>query len=796
MDQKTLHAFENKCTQEEAPACQTMCPLHLEARTFTTQMAEGKLREARRTLDRAMPLSGLSAYLCDGPCVNFCRRSALDDGINIPMLERACADNSTSQKPFTLPDTAKKIVIYGSDLSSLSVAAELAKKGHGVKVYYLGKSPGGSLKNLDPKILPEKALPDALNLLKTLRVNFEALAELSLDKCLKTLEDTQENIDSIYLGFDDPNINQADFLGEIKEKDFFLNETTLETPYPNFFAACPKGQASHESYILSAAAGKRAAGSIVRIMQGAAPSSLREKELTYESRLYTSLEGIEKELTITPMDPLSPSLEESQAEAKRCIDCQCLECVKVCPYLKNYKSYPKKLAREMFNNFGLLQGNRQSIIINSCAECGLCEAICPTGANLGDFCAIMRAKLVDKNYMAPSAFEFALEDMDYSSKLSFFRHEPGTDKSAYIFFPGCQLPGTLPEESEKLYNFLREKLSGGVGLWFDCCGVPASWAGEKEKAKARCEGLKQTWEKAGKPKLILACASCALYFKEFLPEIPTISLWEMLDKEEMAPGHINIQKTLALHDPCSARSHERMLKATRSLTEKIGQNIEVLRLSKGLTRCCGYGGLCFNSNQDLAREFALERGEDTDNPLLVYCAMCLVMLRQTGKEAVHVLSLLFPNKEIKNKKNIADKLISKEIAGFSDRQENRGRFRDKLLVEYWKETHKGVSSEMDISLIIAPPVAEKLEKRHILRSDLRAVLDRDYTKAFYNEETGHTLACYRPRKVSFWVEYSQDKDGNFLIHDAYCHRMVVPGVPEAEEAGGEAESSSSKNSCC
>ena len=44
------------------------------------------------------------------------------------------------------------------------------------------------------------------------------------------------------------------------------------------------------------------------------------------------------------------SKDEAQAEASRCIQCHCDECIRGCAYLQHYKKYPKKLTREIYNN--------------------------------------------------------------------------------------------------------------------------------------------------------------------------------------------------------------------------------------------------------------------------------------------------------------------------------------------------------------------------------------------------------------------------------------------------------------
>lgn len=78
----------------------------------------------------------------------------------------------------------------------------------------------------------------------------------------------------------------------------------------------------------------------------------------------------------------------------------------------------------------------------------------------------------------------------------------------------------------------------------------------------------------------------------------------------------------------------------------------------------------------------------------------------------------------------------------------------------------------------------KLEAKHILQEDVEGTLafGRSSGRFFIDTEGGHRLTSWRPRNVTFWVEYTEDEDGTFVVHDAWCHRMRVPG------AGGESAS--------
>ena len=142
------------------------------------------------------------------------------------------------------------------------------------------------------------------------------------------------------------------------------------------------------SPVWEAAEGRWAASSLDRWLKKVSLTAGREKDGPVESRLFTSIEGIEPFPAVTPADPKNGYDEqEAVLEAERCLQCECLECVKVCPYLERFGGYPRKYAREIYNNESIVMGSRQANkLINSCSLCGLCEAVCPEGFAMQDLC--------------------------------------------------------------------------------------------------------------------------------------------------------------------------------------------------------------------------------------------------------------------------------------------------------------------------------------------------------------------------------------------------------------------------
>ena len=763
MDKQTLQQFEAKCTQEEAPACQTTCPLHVEARTLVRLTAEGKIGEARKLLDRYMPLNGLIGYLCEGPCRAHCRRAELDRGLDMPLLERFCLSRSSPTRPMALPGTGQEAAVLGAGLSSLTLAWELAKKGHRITIFHSGPV-GGQLLLLSPERLPETALPLVVDYLEQLKVTFKKVAAYSSG----LLDQARADFKAVFLGFDDPELTAGSM--NLTPEAIEIHALTLAISLPEVFA-CPPAINEESRFIDATAAGKRAAGSIDRLLQGGSPASARDGEGPYSTKLFTSLRDVEPQPPRLPADPLNPTEEEVKAEAGRCIQCQCLECVKKCAFLRQYKGYPKKYARVMYNNiltaFGIRHNNT---MINSCAECGLCGEICPNGADMGDFCALARRDMVETNHMPVSAHEFALEDQAFtnSADIAFYRAQPNRESNEWLFFPGCQLPASMPEQTAAVYDYLCENLSGGVGFFLACCGAPARWSGRPKFTGQTVAFLRETWVQAGRPQVILACASCSLFFKAELAEIPTVTLWNVLADLPGSTGTA-MAETLALHDPCAARDDAATQACVRKLLAELKQPTEELPLSGPTTRCCGYGGLASAANPALGEEYVRDRANDTGRNLLAYCVMCRDRFRSIGKPALHLLDLMFPA-------DSPEAALSRPAPGLSDRQETRRKFRNEILNTVWGEALP--EDQVDMVLNITAEVAPKMETRRILRSDVAEVIKQaeENGAQFVNPDSGRSLASLRPRQVTFWVEYSRLADGSYDIHDAYCHRMVVPGV--------------------
>lgn len=719
--QEELHQREAVCTREEPPGCQAACPLHLDMRAACGHEARGDFKKAAAVIRQTTPFLYLLARTCSAPCQKACTLSRLGEGVRVRDLELACAlyGGPAGGSRFLIPRKNKKVLVAGDGIFALACCRELGKKGYEVHWHTACASFQAPL--LELGLSPEEAAAD-LSEFSTLRITREAAEKFSGE----TLEDWSCRADAFCVS---PEL----VFGRLPENGF-------------------TGPAGKETVWILAAA-RYAAMQADRYLQGASPEGLEEPKV-YESRLHVTLDGITGSRAVTGQGALTR--EMAAEEAARCIQCQCLECVKGCVYLQEFKRNPRGAIREIYNNLSIVMGNHMANgLINACDECGQCKAACPEGFDYPDVCRIARRTMVETEKMPPSAHEFALLDQEFSNGEAFLaRPQPGYETCRYLFFPGCQAAAVSPRTVEITYRRLREELEGGTGLLLGCCGAISRWAAREELLQEALEKIRAAWESMGRPEILCACPTCLKNLRE-LTSLPARGVWEVL--LELGTEPVTDQR-VSIHDACGAREDGEIRAQIRRFAEALGCRVEEMPFAGELSPCCGYGGLVRYANPKMAEKKAAFASGRSEHRILTYCMACRDQFQRAGKDSIHILEL-------------SCQVEPGPVPDLSRRRANRLKLKEKLQRELWKE--EGRMEEM-LPVIYMEGAREEMDQRMILESDVNAVLKayESSGEAVEDPEKGWLAASLRLGNVTFWVKFT-DTEGCYRVYGAYSHRMTV-----------------------
>jgi NADPH-dependent glutamate synthase beta subunit-like oxidoreductase len=268
---------------------------------------------------------------------------------------------------------------------------------------------------------------------------------------------------------------------------------TLETQIPGVFAGGDL-VTGPRSAVAALAAGRRAALAIHCSLSGEPwpqalpPLASRPTNLTVDTRGVNltarqampvlSLAG--RTAQPDPEVELGFTETAARAEAQRCLNCACSQCVKNCPFLQHYVQEPPGTAKALVR---LLRerGATDPLIPYSCHYCGLCQAVCPRDLHAGQVCLAAREALVaqGRGPLPPHKSIQNFVKRGSSPTFTVSRPDPATGKAARVFFPGCSLAGHATQVVKAAYAYVRRQLPD-TGIMLNCCGAPSYFMGEKE----------------------------------------------------------------------------------------------------------------------------------------------------------------------------------------------------------------------------------------------------------------------------------------------------------------------------
>ena len=194
---------------QSTPPCQGACPSGEDIRGYLNIVrgiekppAGVPWQEyAWRRLTEANPFPSVMGRVCPAPCESGCNRNQVEDFVGINSVEHFLGEWAIEHKlAFPQPEvkTDHKVAVIGAGPAGLSVAYQLARKGHAVTIFDERELLGGMMRYGIPGFRTPRAVLDAeIQRILDLGVQTRMRCRIGTDI---TLEDLQNAFDAVFLG--------------------------------------------------------------------------------------------------------------------------------------------------------------------------------------------------------------------------------------------------------------------------------------------------------------------------------------------------------------------------------------------------------------------------------------------------------------------------------------------------------------------------------------------------------------------------------------------------------------------
>lgn len=171
------HVLRGRCKFElnQPVPCVSQCPAGVDIPGYIALVAEGRYGDAVRLIRKDNPLPAVCGLICEHPCEVRCRRTLIDDPVNIRGLKRFAVDHA-GDVPLPIPamPTGKKVAVIGGGPGGISAAYYLTLMGHDVTILEQRKKLGGMLRYGIPNYrLPREELDREINHLLSLGIKVQ-----------------------------------------------------------------------------------------------------------------------------------------------------------------------------------------------------------------------------------------------------------------------------------------------------------------------------------------------------------------------------------------------------------------------------------------------------------------------------------------------------------------------------------------------------------------------------------------------------------------------------------------------
>lgn len=355
---------------------------------------------------------------------------------------------------------------------------------------------------------------------------------------------------------------------------------------------------------------------------------MNRKEMCSEGKTIQADYDLQSSSVRQPVRP--PLLNIIAQVAEKCLNCEV--CQKECAFLRKYGK-PGKIAESYDPADSLYKA-----MAFDCSLCRLCTAVCPVQVDPAEMFLEMRR---EKMRIDPSPYPehgglLSYEKKGNSKLFTYYALPAGCDT---VFFPGCSLAGTRPEQTFKLYEKMKQWMPQ-LGIVLDCCDKISHDLGREKYFLAIFGEMNDYLIRHGIKKVIAACPNCFNIFEDYGEGLSVTTVYEVLAENMPPPDHKRDQ-TVSIHDPCGLRFNNQVHASVRCLVTQNGLQIEELRHNSRKTICCGEGGSVGCLSPELADNWGnIIKDEAKGGRLLTYCAGCANHMNGLTSTS-HIIDFLF-----------------------------------------------------------------------------------------------------------------------------------------------------------
>lgn len=194
-----------RCIQCKKPLCFEGCPVNIDIPAFIKLIGEGDFIGAARKIKETNGLPAVCGRVCpqEDQCEMVCIVGKKSDPVCIGNLERFVADYEREHGDVYIPDipekTGHKIAVVGSGPAGLTVAGDLAKRGHDITIFETLHKAGGVLVYGIPEFrLPKSIVQSEVDYLIKLGVKLELNSVIGKTETVDEL--LNDGFDAVFLG--------------------------------------------------------------------------------------------------------------------------------------------------------------------------------------------------------------------------------------------------------------------------------------------------------------------------------------------------------------------------------------------------------------------------------------------------------------------------------------------------------------------------------------------------------------------------------------------------------------------